>query len=355
MKLTPAQNFFRAFQDPLDHAFQNQKFGQRNRQRFISLAMSMESFPGVVKGSRVIPSFPYQISEGSLSIEVNPEISTADSNYIAFSSLATLDGEDGLVITQDMKLGAFSTALLANNPQLQDGDELHIMALVYYANTQTVVPHQVTIVLNSSDTLTTLLDLFGNIPLKFESGEEVLTLATTSTQEVYQLYGAGMIVSRRYTSGWQYSTSYFKPTAAGDAAFNTPELRAAAVESYSSSSSQLVSTRTLQQADNDTSDEGVVARSRETATFALTAALIADGWTAAVSNCSVVKMSDGTRKVVVRTSASGQKLVQRYDTGVGYVSINRQKSGTPAQSAAVAIEDTNLYGNSTIEVDDIPF
>ncbi len=351
VKLTPAQNFYRAFQDPLDHAFQNVKFGQRNRQRFISLAMKMPSFPGVVKGSRVIPAFPYQISEGSLPMEIRPtQYSTGGGDMIGFPTVSV----DGMTITSDMTVAAFSTGVLERNPQLTNGDEFHFMCLVHYVAENVNVTHQFTIVLNNEDTLTKIEDLIGNQPVSIPAMETSLAVTATGTGDDYVLYGAGLIISRRYQSGWQYSSSFFGPTASGDAAFNTPELRAAAAESYAAGASELTSDRTLQQADNDTINQGVVVRSLTTATFALTPALIAAGWTAATNTCTVAVMSDGTRRVVVKSQSNHRLCPVRYDEGVGYVTINRTHSGTTPRNELVAMEDTTLFGNTTINVNDLP-
>lgn len=356
VKLTPAQNFFRAFQDPLDHAFQNVKFGQKNRQRFISLAMSQTTFPGVLKGSRVIPAFPYQIAEGSLPIDVNPAYGTNDENLaISFMGIATTVNGAAATITDDELVGAFSQMVLNANPQLANGDELHFLALVYYVNTGAIVPHQATLVLNSADTLTKLSDIFATAPFHFAANEATMTIESTGGEEEYQMYGAGLIISRRNGSGWIYSSSFFKPTKAGDAVFNTQQQRAAAAESYAAGAAELVSTRTLQQADNDTIDQGVVVRQKATTTFELTAALTTAGWTAASTTAAIVAMSDGTRRVVVKTSADGSKAVTKYDKGVGYVTINRTKTQGGSQSATILLEDTNLAGNRYIDVKDLPF
>lgn len=352
VKLTPAQNFYRAFQDPLDHAFQNVKFGQRNRQRFISLAMKQPSFPGVVKGSRVIPAFPYQISEGSLPIEVRAAAYAAQgTGSVGFPTFNV----DGMTITADMTIGAFSQALLANNPQLENGDELHFMALVHYVPEDANVTHQFTIVLNTEDTLTKIEDVIGGQPLTFGLSDPLMNISATGNGNDYVLFGAGLIVSRRYQSGWQYSTSFFGCSQAGDAAFNTPELRAAAAESYAAGASELTSDRTLQQADNETINQGVVVRSLSTTTFALTPALIAAGWTAATNTCTVAVMSDGTRRVVVKSQSNHRLCPVRYDDGVGYVTINRTHSGTTPRNEPIAMEDTTLFGNTTINVNDLPF
>lgn len=357
VKLTPAQNFFRAFQDPLDHAFQNVKFGQKNRQRFISLAMSQSSFPGVVKGSRVIPAFPYQISEGSLPIDVNPAPGTNDDRgNVSFMGIALTNSETIPTISSDMSVSAFSTIVLNANPQLSEGDELHFMALVFYPQTGAVVPHQLTLVLNTGDTLTTLQDIYGTAPLMFSAAEPQLTIESTETISEYILYGAGLIVTRRNGSGWIYSSSYFFPTGWGNEAFNTAELRAAAAASYAAGASELTSTRTLQQADNDTIDQGVTPRSLTTATFALTQALTTAGWTAASTTAAVVQMSDGTRKVVVKSDSNHRLAVCRYDEGVGFVTINRTyTSGQTTRTEIIAIEDTNLNGNGYILASEVPF
>lgn len=74
MKTTPAQNFYRALAEILDHAFQGVKYGAPSYSYFLKKAMSMTSgFPYLVKGDKTPWPGKYVIAEGGLqTIPVNP-------------------------------------------------------------------------------------------------------------------------------------------------------------------------------------------------------------------------------------------------------------------------------------------
>ena len=51
MKMAPAQKFYDAFMNILDHSWQNAKYGTQSRQKFMSEAMKQNGGPYVVKGT----------------------------------------------------------------------------------------------------------------------------------------------------------------------------------------------------------------------------------------------------------------------------------------------------------------
>lgn len=121
MKVVPAQLFYQAFEkaagsvenNPLSHSFQGIAYGNKNKLRFMQLAMQGDPKAYVPKGINFPVPGVYQVSEGSLS-----------------------NLPSGTAIDADVTLGTVGTALDENNVSAlldagaEVGDQLTVMALI---------------------------------------------------------------------------------------------------------------------------------------------------------------------------------------------------------------------------------
>lgn len=124
MKMAPAQKFYDAFMNILDHSWQNAKYGTQSRQKFMSEAMKQNGGPYVVKGfSTMIPG-TYLVSSGSL-----PEISCV----YADNDFDTIDTSIQLTSNPELTTRAgFVNKLLQDNPWFREGDKLTFMTIRKY-------------------------------------------------------------------------------------------------------------------------------------------------------------------------------------------------------------------------------
>ena len=121
MKVVPAQLFYQAFEkaagsvenNPLSHSFQGIAYGNKNKLRFMQLAMQGEPKAYVPKGINFPVPGVYQVSEGSL-----PNLPSG----------ATNDSEGFLLITDSSINLAMLNALLAMG--VQAGDQITLVCLV---------------------------------------------------------------------------------------------------------------------------------------------------------------------------------------------------------------------------------
>lgn len=121
MKVVPAQLFYQAFEkaagsvenNPLSHSFQGIAYGNKNKLRFMQLAMQGDPKAYVPKGINFPVPGVYQVSEGSLS-----------------------NMPSGNAVDADVTLAAVGTALDENHVAAlldagaQVGDQLTVMALI---------------------------------------------------------------------------------------------------------------------------------------------------------------------------------------------------------------------------------
>lgn len=109
MKLAPAARFYRAFESILSHSFEGYAYGNRNRQRFMQLALLRQDGPFMAKDNVQVPISAYQISDGSLP---SVECAFASQNRWHFPD----------VIVKDAKVSSVSKSLLAHG-KYQVGDQ----------------------------------------------------------------------------------------------------------------------------------------------------------------------------------------------------------------------------------------
>lgn len=113
MKLAPAVNFYRQLSRILDNAWQGQRYGNRSRQFFMSLAMKQSTgIPFIIKGDKRFYPGEYQVSQGSL---VSVVVSAIATDLLTTSLIS-----GGLTGTW----GAVSQGIINKNFGIKNGDKL---------------------------------------------------------------------------------------------------------------------------------------------------------------------------------------------------------------------------------------
>lgn len=113
-KMAPINATYRALKGIIDRGQEGVAYGNKSRLRFLSEAMKQFDGPWFEKGDAVTLPIKTNITRGSL-------------QPISISSVSGAELVTGLFVgetTTFNTVGAISTALLANNPQLKEGDQL---------------------------------------------------------------------------------------------------------------------------------------------------------------------------------------------------------------------------------------
>lgn len=354
-KARPASLFYAAFESVLNHAFIPKGAAGKNRLRFLSLAMKL-GVPGVFKGENKIPfNVPYVVSEGSLGLGAitkikDPNIQSTTLGYgIACTNIygATAWDDDPTTIN-DLTVSAFSTAILAANPNLSEGMEITILAVeVDEDDLGQTIPARVSIVLDTNDTITTMANLLtgSGLILVADTDHRLCAYAVRSAAN-YSIPAGAVIISARNGSTWNYTTSVLQMNSWGVDGFDFDE--ESVIESYMDSATSATSDRILQQANNSII-EGV--RPVSGSNLAYTVSPAVAGATYNFSTAAVVVMSDGTRRVVV--TSNGTLL---HADGVGGFDPIQQT--VDEETSSVGISNTTWSGNNTIteqEAAGVPF
>lgn len=204
MRMYPAQAVYGVLKDTIERSWQGVKYGQMTRQAYLKAALRSESFPAVSKGDGVIVPGPYQIAKGSLH-EIHTSITQDGVAGFEFNFTGRPD---------DDTVGSFAIRLLADNPWLQEGDQLSFV--ICYDPSQNAVRFNwivVSMYLNTADQ-TVLNDLL--LPYGFNwnivPGNEY-ALKTDSLGDNY-VYAAACIVSREGTTPMRSNATLAVNTAA---------------------------------------------------------------------------------------------------------------------------------------------
>lgn len=334
-KAIPAQNFYAAFENVLNHAFLPTDRASRNRNRFISKAMSLDEIPDVVKGSSLLPLCKYQVSEGALGLDDLAEVKIP----VRISDPLIFNMKVQNNYTANSLISAISTDILSNNPNLEEGMELTFMLILDYSEEEdgsSRSPKFFSIVLDKSNTVTTLEDVAGDENIQIGKRDGYITV---EHGVAFVLAGA-LIISSRTTSSWRYTNSFIGFSGQG-LSIKGKTSEAEVIESYMNSTANRTSDLILQQADN-AQTEGVHPSSVTTMNITL-----AQGVTGTLSAnaANIAVMSNGIRKVIVlngalTTGAAGSR-----------VAITITPTGGTARPLTLA--DTTFDGNETITVEEV--
>lgn len=332
-KARPAQLFYAAFENVLDHAFYPLGKPVKNRNRFLSLAMKLDYVPDVMKGEVKLPFAPYQVSEGSLGLDALC-VGTYSQNdsTVEFTQLL-FDEQFDMTWT----VGQFSRSLIDNNPQLVDGMELTFLSILCreedpngrWAEYNSVV-------LNSTDVVSKLSDIFNrNIEL---TTNETSILAQSNNANL-KVLAIGLIISSQSGSSWLYTNSYMALTSYAIDGFDWKEREI--IESYMNEARNRNSDKQLQQADNAPAGETVPIASVGNAEITLKQGVTG---TPNPTDAAIAQTRFGISKVVV--SDRGQ--LQWYD--------GTAKTWTPvfldsqSDRKPLVLADTTWAGSQTITI-----
>lgn len=331
-KAIPAQNFYAAFENVLNHAFLPTDRASRNRNRFISKAMSLDEIPDVVKGSSLLPLCKYQVSEGALGLDDLTEVLTVSSSGSIIFNISLNAEYDG-----DSTIAELSTDLLENNASLEEGMELTFLLLIDMSmegDGSERITKIISFVLDKSNTVTTLYNIAGDAVFTNTSNNRL------SISDINSILSGAVIISARTSNSWRYTNSFMGFTENGERVVNNTS-ETEVIESYMNSAANRTSDLILQQADN-TQTEGVHPSSVTTMNITL-AQGVEGALSAAAAN--IVAMSNGVRKVMVlngalTTGAAGSR-----------VAITITPTGGTARPLTLA--DTTFDGNETITVEEV--
>lgn len=353
-KMLPAQIFYGAFEDILNHAFLPEGKASRNRLKFMSLALSNPSIPSNFKGDIFIPYVvDYQVSKGSLGLDyltegsITPNGTTLGDGEVGKSvTFANLNAGtaigDSLADFGVLTVAEFSKSILDANPALVEGMELTFMAVLCDAdNLHNTAPAHFSVVLNLGDTLTTMEDIIGNSATQLflavsDDGGVILANKNSGATD-YGVACAALIISSKTSNSWKYTNSFIAISGwmTDGIDFDPEEV----IRSYMSSDAQNTSDLILQQADNNTSNNTVTPVSGTNVTFTPDGSHA--GATYNHSTAAVVTMSDGTRRVVVQDNSN----ILMYYNGTGFERITETWSG---QTAAYSLAETTWANANTI-------
>lgn len=220
MKLAPAVNFYRQMSRILDNAWQGQRYGNRSRQYFMSLAMKQTTgIPFIVKGDKGFYPGEYPIAQGSL---VQFNVTAIDSSVNLVTSIKLSSGYDF-----SGTWGEFSQIVINNNFGIVDGDKITVVAIDH--TNGGYVPVFSYFILNTSSTA--LVDdvlLSSHFSLSSGTGD-YLEVDFEGTSDVV---AGGVILSRLQDGAWLRSNSTLFCTDAYKEALMGQEAYNASIASY---------------------------------------------------------------------------------------------------------------------------
>lgn len=166
MKLAPAQQFYGALSDVLDHSFQGVQYGEKSRQRFMSLAMKQNGGPYVIKDYKQFVPGSYTISTGNLTPVNLREYIDGDS---ALTSLHTTIKAETY---GDAQRADVVNDIVNNNLGFEIGDKISLLFIVHNSTTDTYHPLKIQIILETSvpNDDTDQYDVFKDITLPSANG-----------------------------------------------------------------------------------------------------------------------------------------------------------------------------------------
>lgn len=291
-KARPAQLFYAALANVLNHAFFPLGKAVKNRNRFLSLAMRLPYVPDVKKGEVKLPFAPYQVSEGTLGLDSLCVGSYANGNDVLVSFNNLHLGDD---IDNTITVGTLSRMLIEDNVLLEDGLELTFLVIAANGNRpdERYAKHY-SIVLNSSDEVTKLGDIFNqNEELVYFDEEGSLAIMSKDGQD-FKILCAGLIISSRTSSSWQYTNSYMTLSAYAIDGFDWKESEI--IESYMNQNVGRESDKILQQADNANFIEAVRVVNVGNVEFTLKQGVTG---TTSKTDAALAALSTGERRVVL--------------------------------------------------------
>ena len=207
-KMAPINATYRALKGIIDRGQEGVAYGNKSRLRFLSEAMKQFDGPWFLKGEAVTLPIKTNITRGSLT---TIPVTYVGATYIS-TGLST--GSIGEINT----IGQLSTALLANNSFLKEGDQLTFV--IGEIGSVTVM----SIILDSTSTEATSL---------FDIDEQKMQFTPGSSYSAAKVFGC-VILSREGDNGQHLrsTTAFTLSEGAAAATHYTSVAKDAAIESY---------------------------------------------------------------------------------------------------------------------------
>ena len=340
-KAKPAQMFYAAFEPVLNHAFLPTGKASKNRNRFMKLAMSLDQISDVVKDANYLPLCNYQVSEGALGVDTLCK-GAADSsvgNMVIFNLLSNIEFDTDSTIAQ------VSTAILANNPQLSEGQELTIIAVCGVREEPIRFAATLSFVLDKTNSVTTVGDISGTISISDNGSKLYVFAADGGSIDNVDVLAAALIISSKTKDTWRYTNSFMALSASGAKSVLATE--AEVIKSYQSADATRSSNKILQQADNSTkgslSVEKVIVTTIELKE-GVSGEITTD--TPIVANSCIAILSNGERRIVTQLEG-GIEAVAYYDNENDVYGANLLDED--GETSPLTIDKTNWDGMQTID------
>lgn len=196
MRLAPAQKFYEAFKQVLDHSRQGIQAGEKTRRAFMSEVMSkgFAPMPYVTKGFEGVVGERYPLSKGTL-----PRIFAEPSSTMEWCEVA-LKLTEG--VSTDTPAALLQQLQAANPGRFEDGDELTFVVLagddVSGAESYALI---YSVILSASDTETNISDIIE------ASNDSTLIFYPQFFTEDDSVLGCAVIHSRKVGDAWTYSSA----------------------------------------------------------------------------------------------------------------------------------------------------
>lgn len=198
MKMAPVVNFYRGLRSLLDHSWQSVKYGEPSRLFFYSQtlrALSTAGVPYIVKGDKKFVPWQFPISQGSIPVVMQPQVSD--------------DNDGGMVIPMPesfdtiQNLGDLSEALINNYMGLRNGMQLTFIWV--YESGSSYIPIFKRLTLDTtSDTAVTDLDIAISA---VSENITVINRNDAGTEVETTIAAAGIIVSALVGNTWERNTA----------------------------------------------------------------------------------------------------------------------------------------------------
>lgn len=350
-KIVAAQQMYASFEPVLNHAFFPKGKASKNMRRFMSLALKLSGIPNVPKGSGWMGyNMPYKMSEGTLGLDSLAQagkfVSAGHGEDLACKGLRLASAS---TIDSTTKVGAFSTELIAQNPQLKDGYEITFLVVAHRLGESSVGDMYGvygSIVLDTTDQLNTLGDLckgFGFANVNDSTYGHVLAITFNDMNSpVYgtaNIVAGAVVISAKSKTSWKYTNSYLGMTGHGIDGYDVDE--EAIITSYMSSGSNADSDLILQQADNNQAASEVTIVSVTNETY--TPSPVVAGATYSNAKAAVATYSNGQKKVVVNDGTD--ELVNYAQNVFDPVTVT-----VDSETSNLIIDATTWDGAPTVDV-----
>lgn len=226
MRMLPAQQFYRAFRELLDHSWQGIKYGGRSYAHFMKAALADKTItiPYLLKGTTAFVPGAYPVSQGSLAE------ARVVKNFTIGDNIDTSVRLGSFTIGDTSTIGDFAQAIIDNNDGFMAGDFLTFLYCADSMGKFAVSYFRLVLDVESTTLLNTL-----PITLGKSTGHGTLTLINNTGRST--IGGASIIHSRKPAEGstvWQRSNAVFALGKDAIADYTSTDAEEAAIASYQS-------------------------------------------------------------------------------------------------------------------------